>query len=169
TFTRVAAPDLGSISIRFDAATGASSSRICPCSSAVRARRCFFTMFTPCTSTRPVLAYTRSTVPSLPLSSPRITRTVSPLVTWICMRSTLPACRSVVNRWPAVFRYVWTRTLQHLRRERRDLHVSLVANLARHRPEHARRAWLTGIVNDDHRILIEPDVRSVLAAGFLRG
>ena len=53
----------------------------------LRARRWRLTMFTPSTSTRPVFRNTRSTLPSLPLSSPRMTRTVSPFDTCILPRS----------------------------------------------------------------------------------
>ena len=53
----------------------------------VRALRCFFTIATPSTTMRPVFVCTRMIFPSLPLSLPRITRTVSPLTTGIFTRS----------------------------------------------------------------------------------
>src|SRR6266478_937230 len=51
------------------------------------ARLCFFTMFTPSTSTRNSVGNTRSTFPSLPRCSPEITRTVSPFAMCILWRS----------------------------------------------------------------------------------
>src|SRR5512141_869839 len=59
--------------------------------------------------------------------------------------------------------------LQHLRRERHDLHVPLLAQLARHGAEDARRARLPGVVDQDGGVLVEPDVGPVLAADLLRG
>src|ERR1019366_4848006 len=79
---RVGAPDFGSSSITLDACSGAGISMIPDVSSARRALRCFFTMFTPSIVTRPVFVKTRMILPSLPLSSPRTTRTVSPRTTW---------------------------------------------------------------------------------------
>src|SRR5678815_1570022 len=136
------------------------------CSSAVRALRCFFTMFTPSTSTRPVLGKMRSTLPSLPRSSPRITRTVSPFDTRILMRSELIACRDMF-RFFAVFLYLRALILQNLRRQRDDLHVFLLAELSRHGTEDTSRARLACIVDDHYRILVEADVRAVLAARLL--
>src|SRR5512143_1384321 len=59
--------------------------------------------------------------------------------------------------------------LEHLRRERDDLHVPLLTQLARHRSEDAGRPGLALIVDQHHRVLVEPDVRPVLAAGLLHG
>src|SRR5687767_1547219 len=110
----------------------------------------------------------RSTFPSRPLSSPRITRTVSPFVTCIFTRSALMPCR-VRCRFLAVFLYFRSRMLQNLRGQRDDLHVLLLAELARHGAEDARRARLACVVDDDDGVLIEADVRAVLAARLLRG
>src|SRR5438094_10092891 len=85
--TRVGSPDFGSSSITFDAAIGAVSSMMPLSSFADAARLCFFTMFTPSTSTRNSLGKTRRTLPSLPRCSPEITRTVSPLAMCILWRS----------------------------------------------------------------------------------
>src|SRR2546422_6820661 len=85
--TRVGSPDLGSSSMTFDAAIGAVSSMMPLSSFGVVARLCFFTMFTPSTSTRNSLGKTRSTLPSFPRCSPEITRTVSPLVMCSLWRS----------------------------------------------------------------------------------
>src|SRR6266496_2199668 len=55
----------------------------------------------------------------------------------------------------------------HLRRERHDLHELLLAQLAAHRAEDARRAGLA-LVGDQHgRVLVEPDVGAVLAPRLL--
>src|SRR5690349_368123 len=53
-----------------------------------------------------------------------------------------------------------------LRRERHDLHESLLAQLPSHRPEDAGRAGLA-LVRDEHRgVLVEPDIGAVLALGL---
>src|ERR1700704_5826082 len=135
-FVLVGSPDLGSSSITFDACTVAGASRIPLVSSAVRALRCIFTMFTPSIRTRPVLRKTRNTLPSLPLSSPRITRTVSPFDTFSFSRFEFSAWRAC-SRLPAVFLYFSLLTLQNLRRQRDDLHVLLLAELTRHGTEDA--------------------------------
>src|SRR5919204_4225203 len=105
--------------------------------------------------------------PSFPLSSPRITRTVSPLTTCIRTRSAFRACR-LAYFFRSVARYLWTRISDHLRRQRDDLHELLLAQLARHRPEDARRPRLALLVDDHDRVLVEPDVAAVLAPGLLR-
>src|SRR5512140_212481 len=134
---------------------GAGKSTIPLCSSAVRALRWRFTMFTPSTVSRPVLGYTRMTFPSFPLSSPRITRTVSPFVMRMRTRSELPAwCLRCTTFGRSVFLYLRMRISDHLGSERHDLHVLLLAQLARNRAEDARRARLAGLVDDDHRVLV---------------
>src|SRR5207249_1700310 len=85
--TRVGWPDFGSSSITFDAAIGAGNSMIPLSPWGVVARLCFFTTFTPSTTTRNCLGYTCRTLPSRPRSSPRITRTRSPLATWSLLRA----------------------------------------------------------------------------------
>src|SRR6185437_5447310 len=134
----------------------AGKSMIPLCSSAVRALRWRFTMLTPSTTTRPVFRLTRRILPSLPLSSPRSTRTVSPFPTGRAVRSAFFACRA---RWRAVARlvarYVRFRISEHLRRQRHDLHEPLFAQLARDGSEDAGRAWLAGLVDDHHGVLIE--------------
>src|SRR5574338_1680876 len=59
--------------------------------------------------------------------------------------------------------------LEHLRRERDDLHVLPLAQLARHGPEDTGRLRLALIVDDHRGVLVEPDVAPVLAAGLLHG
>src|SRR4051794_23753966 len=59
--------------------------------------------------------------------------------------------------------------LEHLRGERDDLHEPAVAQLAGHRPEDARAARVVGLVDDHRGVLVEADVRAVVAAeGLLR-
>src|SRR5687767_789970 len=138
------------------------------CSSARRALRCFFTMLMPSTVTRPVFVNTRSTLPSLPLSSPRMTRTVSPRVTGIVTRSVLMAWRLEFFAFGrSVFRCFRIRMSDDLGRQRYDLHVLLFAELPGDRAEDARRARLALLVDDDDGVLVEPDVAPVLAAGLL--
>src|SRR5687767_5115036 len=140
------------------------------CSSARRALRCFFTILIPSTVSRPVFGNTRSTFPSFPLSSPRITRTVSPRVMGIVTRSTRRAWR-VAFFAPArsVLRYFRMRMSDDLRGERHYLHVLLVAKLARHGPEDTGCPGLALVVDDHDGILIEPDVAAVLTARLLHG
>src|SRR3954469_7006244 len=66
-------------------------------------------------------------------------------------------------------RRIFTAMLEHLRRERHDLHEVAVAQLARDRPEDARPARVVLGVDDDRGVLVEGDVRAVVAAeGLLR-
>src|SRR5256712_796106 len=163
--TRVGWPDFGSSSITFDAAIGAGNSMIPLSPWGVVARLCFFTTFTPSTTTRNCLGYTCRTLPSRPRSSPRITRTRSPLATWSLWRA---GSRSV-RRARRLFLKTSGFMSDHLRRERHDLHELLLAQLAPDRPEDAGRARLA-LVGDEHRgVLVEPDVRAILALGLLGG
>src|SRR5437879_5408018 len=131
----------------------------------VVARLCFFTTFTPSTTTRNCLGYTCRTLPSRPRSSPRITRTWSPLATWSLWRE---GSRSV-RRARRLFLKTSGFISDHLRRERYDLHELLLAQLATDRPEDAGRAGLA-LVGDEHRgVLVEPDVGAVLALRLLGG
>src|SRR6185503_9527037 len=155
-------------SITLDAWMGASNEMIPPCSSAVRALRWRFTKFAPSTTTRPVFRYTRITFPTCPLSSPRSTFTVSPVVTCSFTRSEFCACRF----WPlfrarSVFLYLRIRILQDLGRERDDLHVLLLAQLAGDRAEDTRRPRLARIIDDHHGVLVEADVAAVLPPRLL--
>src|SRR3954451_3204906 len=59
--------------------------------------------------------------------------------------------------------------LEHLRSKRDDLHEPAVAQLAGHRPEDARPARVVGLVDDHRGVLVEADVRAVVATeGLLR-
>src|SRR5690606_25348471 len=118
----------------------------------------------PSTTTRPVLGNTRSTVPRLPASSPEITWTVSPLVMCSFMRAGVGSVRTRFDlRWTSGF------MSEHLRSQRDDLHVALLAELARHGTEDAGRLGLALVVDQHRSVLVEPDVGAVLAADFLRG
>src|SRR3954468_4483382 len=101
-------------------------------------------MLTPSTTTRSFLGSTRSTLPVLPRSLPLMTMTSS-------SRRISPA--------PAI--------LEPLRGERDDLHVVAVAQLAGHRPEDARAARVARGVDDHGGVLVEGDVRAVVAPELL--
>src|SRR5262249_11716755 len=58
--------------------------------------------------------------------------------------------------------------LQHLRRERDDLHEALLTELPGHRPEDARAPRVALIVDQHDRVLVELDVGAVRAPAFLR-
>src|SRR6185437_4859958 len=149
---------------------GAGKSTIPLCSSALCAFRCRLTMFTPSTTTRPVLRCTRSTLPSRPLSSPRSTRTVSPFRTGSAVRSAFAACRRrPLAALRCVARYTSFRMSEYLGRERDDLHVPLLAQFARDRPEDTGGPWLARVVDDHDGVLVEPDVAAILAPRFLHG
>src|SRR5262245_289153 len=124
---------------------------------------CRLTTFTPSRVTRPVLGFTRSTRARLPFSSPEITCTVSPLVTWSLKRG-LGWLRSR-RRFLKTSGFI----SDHLRRERYDLHVLLFPELAGHRPEDAGGARLALVVDQHRGILVEADVGAVLAPGLFRG
>src|SRR5512147_653461 len=57
--------------------------------------------------------------------------------------------------------------LQDLRRERDDLHVPLLAQLAGDGPEDPGGPRLAVVGDEDGGVLVEPDVRAVLAPGLL--
>src|SRR3990170_4767331 len=132
-----------------------------PASVAWVAFRCRFTTLTSSRVTRPVLGWTRSTRARFPASSPEITCTMSPLVTWSLTRG--------LGWWRSRRRFLKTSGFisDHLRRKRHDLHVLLVAQLARDWAENAGGPGFPGVVDEHRGIFIEPDVGPVLAAGFL--
>src|SRR6478672_6246667 len=101
-------------------------------------------------------------LPSFPLSSPRITRTVSPLVTCTFTRAALSSWRlRLTARGRSVLRCLRCRMSDHLGRQRHDLHVPLFAQLARDGAEDARRPGLPFFIDDDHGVFVEPDVAPV--------
>src|SRR4051794_463301 len=112
---------------------------------------CFLTTLTPSTIRRS--SSTRlSTVPRRPLSRPVSTMTWSPLrILFI-----------------SIFPNQQLRS-EHFRRERHDLHESLGAELARHRPEDARADRLELGVEQHGGVAVELDERAVLAANALGG
>src|SRR3954454_1144139 len=57
--------------------------------------------------------------------------------------------------------------LEHLRREAHDLHEVAVAQLARDRPEDSGAARVVLRVDDDGGVLVEGDVRAVIAPELL--
>src|SRR3954451_12780289 len=82
------------------------------------------------------------TLPVLPLSLPAMTTTLS-------------SARSFAG------------ISEHLRGERDDLHEPAVAQLARHRAEDARAARVVLGVDDHRGVLVEGDVRAVVAPELL--
>src|SRR5215467_5903455 len=108
-------------------------------------------------------------LPSFPLSSPRITRTVSPLLTCSLTRAALSSWRFRLTACArSVRRCVWILISDHLGRQRHDLHVPLLAQLARDGSEDAGRPGLPLLVDDDDGVLVEPDVAPVAAPRLLR-
>src|SRR6476620_634529 len=125
-------------------------------------------MFAPSTTTRPVLRYTRITLPTWPLSSPRTTLTVSPVVTCSFTRSEFWACRFCPFALArSVFLYLRIRILQDLGRERDDLHVLLLAQLTGDRAEDTNHPRLDRIIDDHDGVLVEADVAAVLPPRLL--
>src|SRR5512144_3292766 len=83
--------------------------------------------------------------PVFPLSSPAIT------ITWSFLRKCFMA------------------PLDHFRSEGDDLHELPLAQLARHGAEDAGSLGLLLVVDEDGRVLVEPDVAPVPAADLLHG
>src|SRR5664280_2442296 len=118
--TRVGSEQFGQMSITLDTCIVPSFCMIPPWGFFWLGRVARLTMFACSTVTRCFSGKARRTLPSLPLSLPAMMRTLSPRRTCIelAMSDAPP--------------------LQHFRRERHDLHVALVAQLARDRAEDAR-------------------------------
>src|SRR5262245_45832708 len=113
-----------------------------------------FTMLTPSTSTLPLKVSTCNTRPVLPLSRPAMTLTLSSfLILTLILTCGLFCCRGGIR----------LAMLDDLRRERDDLHVLLLAQLARYRTEHAGPDGLPDIADQHGGIGIEADVGAVLA------
>src|SRR5574341_494907 len=125
-------------------------------------RLCFLTPLMPSITTLLFRGWTRSTLPSLPLNSPLITRTVSPLVMWStgCGRRNGLGPRRL---------FLKTRGFMsdHLGRQRYDLHELLVSQLAAHGSKNAGRARLPLVVDQHSRVLVEADVAPILPARLL--
>src|SRR3954469_17233653 len=99
-------------------------------------------MLRPSSKTRDFFGSTRMTLPVLPRSLPEMTMTSSS-------------------------RRIFTAMLEHLRRERHDLHEVALAQLAGDRPEDARPERVVLGVDDHGRVLVEGDVGAVLAPELL--
>src|SRR4249920_3548915 len=105
---------------------------------------CRFTMFSFSTTMRRSAGTTRSTVPRLPASLPVSTCTESPFLILILVA-----------------------TSEHLGSEGDDLHEVALAQLSGHGAEDARAARVSVLVDDDGRVLVEGDVRAVVAVVLL--
>src|SRR5579885_1799373 len=119
-------------------------------------RTCFFTIITCSTSSFASFGNTRRTRPSLPLSRPVITFTVS------FRRISTLLCAVVAV---AISRFL----LDNLRRKRNNLQKPLLAQFTRYLTKHARSDRFAGFVDQNCCILIEPDIRSVAATMLLAG
>src|SRR4029078_8409948 len=104
-------------------------------------------MVTPSTMARVLSGRTFSTRPRLPRSLPVMTTTLSFRRTGVCRRD----------------------MSENLGRERNDLHEPALAQLAGHRPEHARSNRLVLVVDQHGGVAVEADVAAVLAALLLDG
>src|SRR5579875_1169809 len=135
-------PQMGST---FDAWIDASFSTMPPGLCTPRGFVCRFTRFTCSMTTRSRSGRTRSTLPVLPRSRPAITITVS----------------SLRSRWSAM--------LEHLGRERDDLHEPLGAQLPGDRAEDAGADRLARVVDEHRGVRVEADVGAVGAAHLFRG
>src|SRR5262249_57280775 len=102
-------------------------------------------MFRPSTITRFVEGRTFSTRPRLPRSLPVVTTTLSFRRTGVCRRD----------------------ISENLRSQRNDLHEPALAQLAGHRPEHARADRLVLVVDQDRRGAVQAAVAAVPAGRLL--
>src|SRR5882724_10919291 len=139
--TLVGLSDFGSSRATFETWIAASRSMMPPAS--VRPGLVWRLMtFTPWTTTRCSVGSTRSTSPTLPLLRPAMTFTRSPFLIFILL----------------------VMGLQHLRRQRDDLHELLTAQLARHRSKDAGADRLV-LLGDQHGgVAVETDGAAVDAA-----
>src|SRR6056297_1450300 len=99
---------------------------------------------TPSTTALPALGFTDRIVPSLPLSLPARTITLSPFLSFAAI-------------------------LQHLRGERDDFHELLGAQLAHDRPEDTGTDRFIVVVQDNSRVAVKADGGAIFAADFLGG
>src|SRR5215207_9215634 len=112
-------------------------------------RVCRLIMFTRSTMALPSPARTRRTRPRAPRSLPVVTSTWSFFL---------------------MFTFVFVSDIsEDLRRQGDDLHEPLLAQLARHRSEHARADRLARVVDQDGGILVEADVAPILTPLLLGG
>src|SRR5919202_549127 len=143
--TRIGSPVSGSTSITLETCIGASNvykpSWFCWVGRAWRVL-----MFTPLTTTRLSFGITFWTSPRLPFSLPEITVTISPRL---------------------ILRPIYS--LKHLRGQRDYSRITLIPEFASYRPEDARSTRGAIVIDDDARILTEPDVRPVVPPRLLLG
>src|SRR3990170_2684526 len=130
---------------------GASFSTMPPWGSAAEGREWRLTVLTPCTISRCSARSTLRTSPVLPLSRPVRTTTESPFL--ILSFCTIPTTIPV---------------LEHLGRQRDDLHVAPGPKLARHGSENARADRLAQVVDEHRRITIEADGAAIGAPDGVR-
>src|ERR1700686_3804240 len=127
-------------------------------------RTCFFTSMTCSTRILLSLGNTRRTRPSLPLSRPVITFTVS-----FRRRSTrLCSVLTVFISSPSTLSGdVASYALQHFRRQGHNLQKLLLAQFTGNRSENAGPDGLARFVDENRRILIEANISAVAAAILL--
>src|SRR5262245_26124076 len=106
---------------------------------------CRLIMLTPSTTRRLAPGTTLSTRPRLPRSLPVTTRTLSFLRIGVAKRD------------------MATKSSQHFRGERNDLHEAALAQFAGNRTEHAGPDRLALIVDEHGGVPVEPDVAAVAA------
>src|SRR3954451_2384880 len=156
---RVGLSQLGQTTCRFESLIGASRSRMPPptffCGLGLV---CFFIMFARSTMAVPFVALTRRTLPCLPRSLPVRMRTVSFFLTCGLTR-TISFCF-------VGFPYICVAPLDDFRRERDDLHELPLAQLAGDGAEDARADRLACVVDENGRVVVEFDVRTVAAAAL---
>src|SRR6056297_447617 len=101
-------------------------------------------MLIPSTTALSADGFTEEISPSLPLSLPASTTTLSPFFSLAAIS-------------------------QHLRGERDDLHEVLAAQLANHRPEDTGADRLVVVVEDHGRVPVKADCGAVFTADFFGG
>src|SRR5581483_2322387 len=119
-------------------------------------RTCFLTIMTCSTRTFPSSGNTRSTRPSLPLSRPLITFTVS--LRRILMRFGNVLAVAIEITFQRIL------LLQHFRREAHDLQELLLAQFPSDGPKDAGSDRLASFVDQDRGILVEPNISTVATA-----
>src|SRR5215469_14335738 len=147
-------------------------------------RTCFFTIITCSTRTLASLGNTRRTRPSLPLSRPVITFTVSfrRMSTRLCAVNTVAmfksrSSNSVTRNFVILEKRApvtkpddpITKSLDNLWRQGNDLQKPLLAQFPGDRTENARPHRLACFVDQDRGILVEADIGSIPTPMFFPG
>src|SRR6202035_1025654 len=124
-------------------------------------RTCFFTIITCSTSSLASFGNTRSTRPSLPLSRPVITFTVSfrRRSTRLCSVLTVLISNLPLSRGEDV-----ATSLQYFRRQGHNLQKLFFAQFAGYRPENAGSYRLALFIDQHRGVFIDADVSAVAAA-----